>query len=463
MVLYAHRVIAQAEAVANLQRTHPDVPALGSSPKTIPRSEHKISSSWISPGALKVLHGLQEAGYQTCLVGGGVRDLLLGREPKDFDVATSARPEEVRGVFRRCRLIGRRFRLAHVRFGREIIEVATFRGHYQNGATEGEVTSEEGRILRDNVYGPIEEDAWRRDFTVNALYYDVGADVVLDYVGGMRDLRAGVLRLIGDPDARYREDPVRILRALRFAGKLGFRIDEATAELIAPLAELLNDISPARLYEEVLKLFMGGAALATFELLRHYRVFERLFPFTEAALAEEPDGFPQVLLTRALANTDTRIAEGKPVTPAFLFAALLWAPLRHRLHVASVSTSPGALMQAVASDLVSEQATYTAMPRRFSLPMREIWMLQPRLEERTGRRPLRLLSHPRFRAAYDFLLLRGEAGEVDEELCRWWTEFQQETADLQEQRLAATVPSRRRSRGRRRRSRAGAKRPEDTP
>jgi poly(A) polymerase len=462
MVLYAHRMIAQADTLATLQNAHPDVPTLGSSPATIPRSEHKISPSWISPGALKVLHGLQQAGYQTCLVGGGVRDLLLGREPKDFDIATSALPEEVRRVFRRCRLIGRRFRLAHVRFGREVIEVATFRGHYQNGEAQGDVTSDEGRILRDNVYGPIEEDAWRRDFTVNALYYDVGADVVLDYVGGMRDLRSGVLRLIGEPGARYREDPVRMLRALRFAAKLGFQIEEKTARLIAPLAELLSDISSARLYEEVLKLFMGGEALATFELLRHYHVFDKLFPFTEAALAEEPDGFPQVLLTRALANTDTRIAEGKPVTPAFLFAALLWAPLRHRLRAADGSSGGEPLMQALAGELVSEQAAYTGLPRRFSLPMREIWMLQPRLEQRTGRRPLRLLSHPRFRAAYDFLLLRGEAGEVDEELCRWWTEFQQETPEGQEQRLAATTPGKRKSRGRRRRGRAGAQRHEDT-
>ena len=341
--------------------------------------------------------------------------------------------------------------------------MATFRGHYQNGETQGDVTSDEGRILRDNVYGPIEEDAWRRDFTVNALYYDVGADVVLDYVGGMRDLRSGVLRLIGEPGARYREDPVRMLRALRFAAKLGFQIEEETGRLIAPLAELLSDISSARLYEEVLKLFMGGEALATFELLRHYHVFDKLFPFTEAALAEEPDGFPQVLLTRALANTDTRIAEGKPVTPAFLFAALLWAPLRHRLRAADGSSGGEPLMQALAGELVSEQAAYTGLPRRFSLPMREIWMLQPRLEQRTGRRPLRLLSHPRFRAAYDFLLLRGEAGEVDEELCRWWTEFQQETPEVQEQRLAATTPGKRKSRGRRRRGRAGAKRHEDTP
>ncbi|HEB98384.1 MAG TPA: polynucleotide adenylyltransferase PcnB, partial [Thiotrichales bacterium] len=253
-------------------------------PVIIPRAEHGISRSNISPNALKVLYRLRSAGYRACLVGGGVRDLLLGREPKDFDVATDARPEEVRKLFRNCRLVGRRFRLAHVVFGREVIEVATFRGRH-DAAEEGETaTSEEGRILRDNVYGTIEEDAWRRDFTVNALYYDIEDFSVRDYVGGMEDLRAGVLRLIGDPEARYREDPVRMLRAVRFAVKLGFRIEPATEAPIESLAHLLFEIPPARLFEEVLKLFQGGMALETFEMLRHYDLFGKLFPLTEEVL-----------------------------------------------------------------------------------------------------------------------------------------------------------------------------------
>lgn len=455
VVLYAHLIIAQADEVAKPRIAQPDKSTAGSSPAIFPRKEHRISQSRISPNALKVLHGLQEAGFRACLVGGGVRDLLLGREPKDFDVATDAHPEEVQQVFRRCRLIGRRFRLAHVRFGREVIEVATFRGHYQDGQVESDVTTDEGRILRDNVYGSIEDDAWRRDFTVNALYYDAKSDEVYDYVGGMPDLKAGTLRLIGEPEARFREDPVRMLRAVRFAAKLGFQIEEDTQAPIYSFADFLSDISPARLYEEVLKLFIGGSALETYELLRHYHLFDQLFPLTEAALAEEPDGFPQVLLANALKNTDRRIEEGKPVTPAFLFAALLWAPLRKRMRESETTDlGPVTLMQSVASELVTEQAAYTSVPRRFSMPMREIWSMQHRLENRAGKRSLQLLSHPRFRAAYDFLLLRGEAGEVDPALCRWWTEIQEESSEAQEKRVQA-LQGDGKKRGRRRRRGGG--------
>ena len=423
-------------------------------PEIIPRSAHGISRANISPNALKVLYRLKAAGYQACLVGGGVRDLLLGREPKDFDVATDARPDEVRQLFRSCRLIGRRFRLAHVRFGREIIEVATFRAHHASAQDEEEgVTTEEGRILRDNVYGTIEEDAWRRDFTVNALYYDIADYSVLDYVGGMADLEAGVLRLIGDPEARYREDPVRMLRAARFAAKLGFRIHPESLTPIHELADLLLEIAPARLFDEVLKLFMGGEAVASYELLRQLGLFARLFPLTEAALAEEHDGFPKTLVTHALENTDTRIDQGKPVTPAFLFAALLWPPVSREaeLRMADGESWTQAL-QAAAGRVLAAQQSHISVPRRFSLPMREIWLLQPRFEQRQGKRPLRLLAHPRFRAAYDFLLLRGQSGEVDAELCQWWTDIQEENPELVAQRLQTPARSgRRRRRGGRRR------------
>jgi poly(A) polymerase len=427
---------------------------ISSAPTIIPRSEHGITRANISPSALKVLYRLKDAGYQGCLVGGGVRDLLLGREPKDFDVATDAHPDEVRQLFRNCRLIGRRFRLAHVVFGREIIEVATFRGR-QNGVEDDDDSdasvSDEGRILRDNVYGSIEEDAWRRDFSVNALYYDIADYSVRDYVGGMADLKAGVLRMIGDPEARYREDPVRMLRAARFAAKLGFRLDAATAAPIPRLAELLQDIAPSRIYEEVLKLFLSGEGVASFELLRQYNLFGQLFPHTEAALAREIDGHPQILISRALENTDRRIDEDKPVTPAFLFAALLWPPVQQRWKATAADMGDLAALQSAGGWIVSEQSGHTAIPKRFSLPMREIWQLQPRFEQTSGRAPARLVTHPRFRAAYDFLLLRGEAGEVDQTLCDWWTEFQAASDDGRERLLAAAAGERQPGKKKRRR------------
>lgn len=376
-----------------------------------------------------MLHRLNGAGYEAYLVGGGVRDMLLGREPKDFDIATSATPEQVREVFRNCRLIGRRFRLAHILFGRETIEVATFRAQAGEEELEGDMEIEEGgRILRDNVYGTLEDDAWRRDFTINALYYDVQDFSVIDYTGGMADIAAGVLRIIGDPDKRYREDPVRMLRAVRFAAKIGFRIDAASEDFIYENGELLNDIPAARLFDEVLKLFMGGHAVQTFELLRHYYLFEFLFPLTDDSLGEEEDGFPHQLVLRALANTDERIAMGKPVTPAFLYAALLWEPVRIAMRpLLEQGMEEVPALHKAADEVIEEQLRYTSLPRRFSTPMVEIWSMQSRLENRSGRRAFRLLEHPRFRAAYDFLLLRGEAGEAEQELCDWWTEFQ--TAD----------------------------------
>lgn len=428
----------------------------------IPRAEHRISRSNIDPSALKVLYRLKEAGYDAYLVGGGVRDMLLGREPKDFDIATNALPEQVKAQFRNCRLVGRRFRLAHVTFGREVIEVATFRALSIAGDDEDEdrVVKEDGRILRDNVYGTLEEDAWRRDFTVNALYYSIRDFSVVDYTGGLADLKEGVLRLIGDPEQRYREDPVRMLRAVRFAVKLGFRMHPDTERPLARLAPLLEHIPAARLFEEVLKLFLSGCAVQTFEALRHYGLFGHLFPLTEDVLAQESQGFPRTFVIQALANTDARIQENKPVTPAFLFAALLWEPMRRRAEALAGDAGSADLeaQQEAAHQVVQEQTRRVVFPKRFSIPMKEIWLMQPRLMRITGRAPLRLLSHPRFRAAYDFLMLRVQAGEPLAEVGEFWTRLQTAEEGDREAMLApgAGRPTdkkkRRRRRGKRKKS-----------
>jgi poly(A) polymerase len=438
-------------------------------PVVIPRAGHGVSRANISRNALKVLYRLREAGYRACLVGGGVRDLLLGREPKDFDVATDAHPEEVQRLFRNCRLIGRRFRLAHVHFGREIIEVATFRAPHENGDEEpGEAQNsdalvEGGRIIRDNVYGTIEQDAWRRDFTVNALYYDIADFSVLDYVGGMEDLRQGVLRLIGDPEVRFREDPVRMLRAVRFAAKLGFRLDAACEAAIPRLAGLLSEVAPARLFDEAIKLFHGGYGLQTFEMLRRHDLFRYLFPATEEALSHEEDGFPITFVANALKNTDARIHEEKGVNPAFLYAVMLWEPVRRLADRLGENGTPWLqALQHAGGAVLAEQAAHISIPKRIGLPMREIWEMQPRFEQRRGGRALRLLGHPRFRAAYDFYCLRAASGEALEEGCSWWTRIQEVSADEQRRMISETEEGaaspggrRRRRRPRRRRSDGG--------
>jgi poly(A) polymerase len=415
--------------------------------RIVPRSEHKISRADISENALKVLYRLKGAGYQAHLVGGGVRDLLLGREPKDFDVATDASPEQVKKVFRNCRLIGRRFRLAHVHFGREIIEVATFRSMRDSDAgVEGGQTAD-GMLLRDNVYGTIEEDAWRRDFSVNALYYNIADFSVADYTGGLADLQAGVLRLLGEPEERLREDPVRMLRAVRFAAKLGFVIEPATEAPMRALKALLAGVPAARLFDEVLKLLLAGTAVSAFEKLRHYGLFAELFPGTEASLAREEHAFPLTLVLQGLENTDVRIAEEKPVTPAFLFAILLWEPVRRAAEGLQKSgMAPHPALQLAASEVTDAQLQRVALPRRFSTPMREIWMLQPRFAYTRGKRPQRTLAHPRFRAAYDFLLLRIAAGEADPALGDWWTRYQESgEPSADESRTAPRSRRRRRS------------------
>lgn len=375
-----------------------------------------------------------------------MRDLLLGREPKDFDIATDAHPDDVKKVFRNCRLVGRRFRLAHVHFGREVIEVATFRG-VQQPSDDGEHETENGMLLRDNVYGTIEEDALRRDFTVNALYYSIEDFSVIDYADGMTDLNSGVLRLLGDPEQRYREDPVRMLRAVRFAAKLGFSINPACEEPIFRLGDLLDDIPSARLFEEVLKLFMYGTALQTFEKLRHYDLFSRLFPGTDESLSHEEHMFPITFVANGLQNTDTRVRQEKPVTPAFLFAVLLWEPVRKLAEqIESTGESPQSAMQQAASGILADQVKTVSIPKRFSLQMRDIWGMQRRFEFRLGKRPHRLLSHPRFRAGYDFMLLRAESGETDPELAKWWTEFQELKEDDRNSLTKDKKPRRRRRR-----------------
>ncbi|HEY4556120.1 MAG TPA: polynucleotide adenylyltransferase PcnB, partial [Lysobacter sp.] len=379
-----------------------DVPAL----RVIPRDAHNVSRRDISPNALRVLYRLREAGFGAYLVGGAVRDLLVGGHPKDFDVATDATPEQVRALFRNCRLIGRRFRLAHVVFGREIIEVATFRANADDGSGDRE-THEGGRLLRDNVYGTIEEDAVRRDFTANALYYAIEDFSVRDYVGGFEDVSRRLLRLIGDPETRYREDPVRMLRAVRLAAKLDFEIEAATAAPIPHLAALLEEAAPARLFEECLKLFLSGHAVASFIGLERYGLLPALLPETAAALKSNRSGALRRMLLEGLAGTDRRIANDEPVSPAFLFALLLWpAYCRALMALQAGGMQPVEAQRRAADQVTLHQLSTIALPRRFSLPMQEIWLLQSRFSVRQRKRVFRLLSHPRFRAAFDFLALR---------------------------------------------------------
>lgn len=392
-------------------------------PTIIPRDQHTISRTSISESALKVLYRLKNADYKAYLVGGGVRDILLGREPKDFDVVTDAKPEQIRELFRNCRLIGRRFRLAHVRFGDEIIEVSTFRApHHVSDQDAGRV--EDGRIIRDNVYGDINDDVWRRDFTVNALFYNIKDFSIVDYVGGVKDLEEGQLKLIGDPSQRYVEDPVRMLRAVRFSTKLGLKIHPEAEQPIGQHADLLEGIPPARLFEEMLKLFMGGCALQTFEKLRHYNLFKYLFPQTDQLLDTHEKDYPHAFIMQALKNTDQRLSEGNTVTPAFLIATFLWEPMRVLAddHIAN-GLSEMEAVQLAGDTVISKQIASLSMPRRFTHMARDIWSLQVRLK-RTGKRSLRVLMHPKFRAAYDFLLLRFEAGESLDELVDYWTKEQ---------------------------------------
>ena len=403
--------------------------------QVVPRHQHSISRKHISPAALRVLYRLQEAGYSAFLVGGAVRDLLLGGHPKDFDVATSATPEQVKQLFHHCRLIGRRFRLAHVFFGREIIEVATFRAASDDGS--GDRAIEDGRLVRDNVYGTIEEDAKRRDFTCNALYYTVADFSVRDYVGGLADLNARVMKLIGHPEQRYREDPVRMLRAIRLAAKLGLAIDAQTAAPIRPMAQLVATAAPARLFEEVLKLFLYGNALVSFEGLEHYGLFDVLFPDCARALTHNRNGALRTMLRAGLQNTDRRIANQEPVSPAFLFALLLWPAFCQSVVALQRQGMHDEEAQRRAADRGTlHQSQRVALPRRFSAPMQDIWFLQNRLVAPQRKRVMRTVSHPRFRAAFDFLILRQAASASYHVHVDYWRRVQHECGQRAEQEAA---------------------------
>lgn len=407
----------------------------------IPRDQHQVSRKLLSPNALKVLRRLEDHGFQAYLVGGCIRDILVGGRPKDFDVTTNATPEEVRSLFRNSRLIGRRFKLVHVQFGREVIEVATFRAHHsQDSHGDGNHShhSNSGQILRDNVYGSIQEDATRRDFTINALYYRLKDFAVKDYAGGLEDIDNSLVRLIGDPEQRYREDPVRMLRAIRFAGKLGFTIEKGTAKPIGELAYLLQNIPPARLFDEVLKLFLSGHAAASFQLLQDYGLLEQLLPATAAAIAE-PDGFHARFIQAALTNSDKRIHQGKSVTPAFLYAAFLWySTLAYAQQIEEQNVPKLPAISQGGMTAIENQNQRTSIPKRFSIPMREIWELQYRLTRRFGKKADQTLNHPRFRAAYDFLLLREQAGEDLHGLGQWWTDYQ-EADEHQRRQMVKTL------------------------
>ena len=423
-------------------------------PTIIPRAAHNVTRDEISDSALKVLYRLHKAGHQAFLVGGCVRDILIGLHPKDFDVATDATPDQVRALFHNCRLIGRRFRLAHVRFGKEVIEVATFRAA-ANHSDDDHVRDQEGRIVRDNVYGTIDEDVWRRDFTCNALYYNIADFSIWDYTGGARDIERRRIVLIGDPDERMREDPVRMLRAVRFAAKLGFEIDATVAAAIRQDLPLLANVPPARLFDEFLKLFQVGHAERTFELLREYGLFRELFPATDEEL--DRDAEFRKFVTAALRNTDRRVGDGKSVTPMFLLGVFMWAPTR-RIAAARRSEEKMSESQSLgvaAYELSARQQKRIAIPRRYTVPMREMMALQPRFTQTRGKRAMKLLDHRRFRAAYDFMTLMAEVGQFDPDIAAFWTRVQGESAEKRAQSFEVQAPAkgkrRRRRRGRRNR------------
>jgi poly(A) polymerase len=406
----------------------PDSPAPDNKPlfTLVTRDEHSISRSQLSENALKVLYRLHNAGYEALLVGGGVRDTLLGLNPKDFDVATNATPEQVASLFRNARLIGRRFKLVHVVYGREVIEVATFRAPpTDEHSSKIAATGEHGMILRDNVYGNRDEDAVRRDFTINAIYYNIADFGVYAYAGGWDDLQNRQLRLMGDPETRYREDPVRMLRAIRFMAKLDFTLEPATAAPIPALASLLEQVPAARMFDEILKLFLAGNALVTLQRLREYGLFGHIFPATEQCLSTDP--LALALAENTMRNTDTRIRAEKSVTPYFFLAALLWPALvRMSREFEKTGLPPHPAQQKAADRLLQQQCQRLAIPKRYSIPMREIWEMQLRLPRIQSRKSIELLSLPRFRASYDFLLLREQSGENLDGIGSWWTRFQAE-------------------------------------
>jgi poly(A) polymerase len=415
-----------------------------SAAKVISAKNHKINKSLISSAALKTCEGLQNAGFEAFIVGGAVRDLLMNFKPKDFDVATNATPEQVYKIFRRSRIIGKRFRLVHVLWGNETIEVSTFRGHHDS---EGDAAvNDSGRIIRDNIFGSLEDDAVRRDFTANALYYNAKTEEVLDFHNGVADLKNNLLRMIGDPVTRYKEDPVRMLRAVRLSAKLGLKIEKNTQAPIQKLADLLQDVPPSRLFDEMLKLFLSGHAIESVNALREQHLHHGLLPLLDVVL-EQPLGEKFVML--ALKNTDDRIRMGKSSNPSFLFATLLWHEVLKAWEGYKQAHPPIPALYMAMDEIISAQAKKLAIHNRFTATMKEIWAMQPRFEQRAGKRPFGLLAHPRYRAAYDFLLLRCESGEIDMELGDWWTEFADANAERRaEMLLPDTSPKKRRKRNR---------------
>jgi poly(A) polymerase len=418
--------------------------------RVIPFEQHGVARNRVSGGALRVTSTLQDRGHAAFIVGGAVRDLALGLEPKDFDVATDATPEQVHALFRRSRIIGRRFRLVHVMFGPDTVEVSTFRGRAETGGEGEAVRDEHGRILRDNVFGSQEEDAIRRDFTINALFYNPATQEIWDYLGGFADLKARRLRMIGDPVERYREDPVRMLRAVRLSSKLGLEIDAGTRAPIRPMSDLMQNVPAARVFDEMLKLLLSGHAKECVLRLRREGLHHGLLPMLDVIL-EQPLGERFVML--ALENTDQRIREDKPVSPGFLFAALLWHEVLAAWKAREArGLKPYPALQQAMDGVLGVQEEKLAIPRRYDAVMREIWSMQPRFEGRAGRRPFALLEHPRFRAAYDFLALRAESGEQPAELAAWWERFQRADPEARQAMLQPDTGPRKR---RRRKRRAG--------
>lgn len=409
----------------------------------IPRTQHTISKSEISSNALKVLNRLNSAGFQAFLVGGSVRDLLLKKVPKDFDIATNATPTQIKNLFRNGRIIGRRFKLVHIIFHREIIEAATFRGE-QNNIAEQQL-NEQGMLVRDNVYGTLEQDAWRRDFTINSLYYNLQDASLVDRTDGFQDIQARLVRIIGNPEVRYREDPVRMLRAIRFSAKLHFTIAPETAAPLKELSSLILHVSSARLFDEIIKLFQCGEAEAVYALLLKYDLFKQLFSQTEAILSKKETA--QAFIENAFKNTDTRVKENKPITPAFLFAVLLWFPLLEKATQLQQTNQlpPLIALEQAMYQIIAEQNKIIFIPKRLTQIMREIWLLQFRFNKRLGERAFNTLHHPRFRAAYDFMALRALAGDESVELAQWWTTFQEVSPEEQHQMidtLSITKPKR---------------------
>lgn len=425
------KTIALTQLSTASKRSHAPAKQKVSPMTTIPRERHSISRKDISKNALKVLYRLNRSGYESYLVGGSVRDLLLGKKPKDFDITTNATPEQVRKLFRNCRLVGRRFRLAHVLFEQELIEVSTFRGHHEKIQTYDKNSSQQaknGILLRDNIFGCIEEDAQRRDFTINSLYYAVADLTLRDYVNGLRDLQKGVIRLIGDPETRYREDPVRMLRAVRFAAKLGMPLSSETAEPVSRLASLLQEIPASRLFEESLKLLLAGYGYPTYLKLCEYKLFQPLFPLLARHYTPSHTTLMENTLAQALKNIDHRLRNGIRVNPSFLFASILWYPLlTHAKKLAKESSLGYYEAFALAmNDILDEQCLSLAIPRRITTLVRDIWQLQLRLTRRHGKRAYKLIEHQKFYSAYDLLMLRAEVEGNKEvlQLAEWWSEFQ---------------------------------------